>query len=120
RQGDHASAWRHGARGVSGAGRGAFRVALSGRLSTGCNGGGLRLMTAHAELVAVRIAKVSAVVVRVILRTQTRRPLARAAVSERRGVRAIDRGAVGGEQGDHLTVAGRRWLAVVRLADHEQ
>ena len=33
RQGDHASAWRHRARGVSGAGRGAFRVALSGRLA---------------------------------------------------------------------------------------
>ena len=63
-------------------------------------------MTDHTQLVAVEIAKVCAVVVGVIVRTQARQTFTGTALSDSKLVHAIDRCAVFCHEGDHLTIAG--------------
>src|ERR1700761_8779971 len=77
-------------------------------------------MATHTELIAVGIAKVRAVIVRVIVRAQTRWAFTGTAVSERRSMRSIDRGAVFSEERQHLAVARGGGPAVVGPADDEQ
>ena len=77
-------------------------------------------MTDHTQLVAVEIAKVCAVVVGVIVRTQARQTFIGAALSDSKFVYAIDRCMVFSHEGDHLTIAGVVGCCIEWAANDEQ
>lgn len=79
-----------------------------------------RVVTAYAELVCVGIPEVCAVVVRVILDSQARRPFAMRSVCERAGVCPINRLPVTRKQRHHLAISTSRGIAVIWLANKEQ
>ena len=66
------------------------------------------IMAADADLVAVGIAEVGAIVIGMIVRPRTRRSLVAAAAGKRAGVAGIDGRPGGREQRDHLAVSRRR------------
>jgi len=74
----------------------------------------------NTELVAIRVAEIRAIVVGVIMRSQSRLALALSTVSDGPGVAPVNGIPAGGEQGDHLPIAGSGALAVVRMADQEK
>ena len=77
-------------------------------------------MAGYADLVAVRISEVGAVVVGVVLRTQARRPFVFASVCERSTVCCINLALVRGKERHHLTVSRLVRVLVVGRADEEK
>ena len=77
-------------------------------------------MTAYANLVSIRVSEVRAVVVRVIVRPQSRRTIAAAAVRNGRRVATVDRLARRRKKRCHMSVAGRGWLPVERETDEKK
>ena len=77
-------------------------------------------MTSDAQLVPVRVSKVRAVVVVVVLRAQTWLPLTGAAVLQRSLVCRSDVLPGGRGEGHHLPISGLMWLPVMGLADDEE
>jgi hypothetical protein len=79
-----------------------------------------RDMIGNTEFVSVRVAKVRAVVVLMILRTQPRRAFTGAAIVQRYLVGRTN-GRPGGRcEGNHLPIAWMVWLSVKGLADDEE
>jgi hypothetical protein len=78
------------------------------------------VVTRDAEFVALWIAEVSAVVVWVIVRAQTRRAFADAPMYERRRVAGIDGGTCWRKQRRHLPVTRCGGFSVERKSDDEQ
>ncbi len=77
-------------------------------------------MATNAQLVAVRVAEVGAVIIRMVVRAQSGRPFAGAAMRQRDRVGLVDGGAGGRQQRRHLAVAGLRRMAVEWLGNNEQ
>lgn len=77
-------------------------------------------MTDYAQLVAVEITKVCAVVVGVIVRTQARLTFTGPALSDSKLVRAIDRCLVFCHEGYHLTIAGGVGCTIKWATNDEQ
>src|SRR6478752_7669429 len=77
-------------------------------------------MAADAELVAVWIPYIRAVIVRMIFGPRSGRSLVAAAMPERQRMALTDQGPIGGQEGDHLAIAGCRGRAVVGLPDDEE
>src|SRR5262245_27178480 len=77
-------------------------------------------MTDDADLVALRVAEVRAIVVRMVLRPHARRTLRNSAIGQCDAVDLINHGASLGKEGNHLTVAYCVGLFVVGHADEEQ
>ena len=63
-------------------------------------------MTSYAELVAVGVSEVHAVVVLVVLGSQAGCTFRRAAVCECHGVGLVNEGSAPGKESNHLTVSG--------------
>src|SRR5882762_3724931 len=77
-------------------------------------------MTGNADLVAVGVAEVGAVVVWVVMRSQPRWTFARTSMPQSGLVALSDRRAVPGHEGNHLAVARIMRLTVVGLANDEK
>ncbi|MFT5508265.1 MAG: hypothetical protein ACI89J_001339 [Hyphomicrobiaceae bacterium] len=73
-----------------------------------------------ADLVAVGIAEVCAVVVGVIVRPETGCSLARAAVLNRGGMTLVNLVPMGSHKSDHAAITGAGGVIVERTTDHEQ
>lgn len=65
-----------------------------------------RLMTADTEFVAVRVAEIRAIVVRMILRAQAGGALAAPAGGQRNGMASVDRPSASSQQCYHLPFPG--------------
>src|SRR5829696_2848209 len=76
-------------------------------------------MADDADLVAVEISEIGAVIVAVIVRSQTRPALVRSALLHGGGMAGIDKAALRGQQRDHGTVARARLPTVERVHDKE-
>src|SRR3954451_16593767 len=76
-------------------------------------------MADDADLVAVEIPEIGAVIVAVIVRSQTRPALVRSALLQGGGMTGIDKAALRRQQRDHGTVARARIPAVERVHDQE-
>jgi hypothetical protein len=74
----------------------------------------------NTELVAIRVAEIRAIVVGVIMRSQSRLALALSTVSDGPGVAPVNGIPAGGEQRDHLPIARRSALAIVGMADKDK
>src|SRR4051812_7999645 len=77
-------------------------------------------MTGDADLIALCVTEVRAIVVGVVLRPQTRCTLRCAAVGDGDTVSLVNRGASRREECNHLTIADGVGLSAVRCADDEQ
>jgi hypothetical protein len=77
-------------------------------------------MANDAELVAIRVSEVSAVVVGMILRPKAWLALARAAIRQCNSICTIYDFASAGQERGHLTIAGIMGLLVVRALDNKQ
>src|SRR5471032_1619418 len=77
-------------------------------------------VAADAQLVAVTIAEVGAIIIGVVMRPQARRAFTDGALRQHRCVAAIHLRAAAGQEGDHLSIAGRCLQTVVGRAQHEQ
>jgi len=80
----------------------------------------LGCMAGDTDLIALRISEVRAVVVGVVLRSQTRRSFVFAAECERRSVSRIDLAPVCGKERNHLAIAWLMRILVVWRADEEE
>lgn len=77
-------------------------------------------MTAYAELISINISEVCAIVVRVIVGPQARRPFAGRSVCKRADVCLINRLPVTRKQGHHLAIPTSRGIAIIWLSNKEQ
>ena len=77
------------------------------------------IMTADAKLVAVRIPKISPVIVGMVVWPEAGRPLIGGSVRHGDGMAGIDGVPAGREQGDHLAVARRGAVTVKGPSDQE-
>src|SRR4051794_40513313 len=83
-------------------------------------GSGCSLVAHHANLVAVRIAHVSAVIIRMIVLAYPRRPLVSRAGRKRCRMESVDRRARRSIEGHRHAIAGCRVLLVVRAHHPER
>jgi hypothetical protein len=77
-------------------------------------------MTADTKLVAVRIAEICAIIVRMIVRPQSGLTFRPRALRHGEMIASVDRIAAGREKGNHLTVPWRGWFAIVGPPDQKK
>lgn len=80
----------------------------------------LQVMTTDAELVAVGITEIGAIVVGMVLRSQPRLAFAVSAIRDRDAVTFVDGGSGGSEQCHHLPISCRGAFAVVGTPDKKK
>ena len=77
-------------------------------------------MTAHADLISLRVAKICAVVVGVVLRSQPWWSFATTSVRKRRNVATVDRRARRREKCSHVSITRFSRISIKRDADEKQ
>src|SRR5450830_797772 len=77
-------------------------------------------VTNHTQFIAIQIAEISAKIIGMVVRAQSRRPFADAALRQRSLVSINDLLPVTCSEGNHLSIAALLRLTIVGLADHKE